>query len=173
MRSAFLFPLLGAWALLTPTPVAASPHEARWLTGGHYYQSNSQTVAGAGYGVGYSYHLSDSLAFQAEGLHLLGLGNSYAVSVGLAAQSVGSIWQPAAGLRLIGLLGDRVRFLSSQAPQPTTGVPVVLEARLTPFRFATGAFTTSLFTVGVGLGWDESGTATAYSLSLFDIGWHP
>jgi hypothetical protein len=171
MRLARLFLPLGFWVALMAGPAAAAPHEAYMRTGASYFGSSAQTIAGIGPGVGYRYHLTDAFAVQADGLYLLGLGNACALSIGIAAQRAGATWRPAAGVHLTGYLGDRMRFMSSRSSTMASGVPLALELRLAPLRFVTGRYAMSLLGLGVGMGWDEGGTSTAYSLSLFEIGW--
>lgn len=169
MRRAWL--ILAA-PLLLASPALASPHEAYWQSGMNYYASRTRTIIGVGGGPGYRFHLNDALALQAEGRYLLGLGETYSLAFGLTAHASNpSGWQPAGGLQVATLLGQELRFNSSQRPGFTSGPPLLLQAQLAPLRFVHEGFTVTLLGLDLGIGIEQDGLPPAVGLSFLGIGY--
>lgn len=168
-----------AWLVLTAplllaSPAAASPHEAYWQSGLNYYASSTRTIIGVGGGPGYRFHLNDALALQAEGRYLLGVGETYALALGITAHaSCPYGWQPATGVQIATLLGQQIRFNGSQRPGFSAGPPLLLQAQVAPLRFASETFNVTLLGLDLGVGFEPDGLAPALSVSFLSIGYRP
>jgi hypothetical protein len=168
-RTLFVF---GFATALLATPVArAAQHELYLASGGGYFSSPARLVAGYGGGPGYRVHLTESVSVHSE-LRWLGfLGNAVSISAGATYAWQRGGWQPAAGLQLTGWVGDQVRIVTADAPDPALPLAVSMQARLQPLRFTRGAFCTSALSVDVGAGVERKHAALALLFSLLEIGY--
>jgi hypothetical protein len=162
---------LGACVALAGVAARASSHEAYAQAGGTYYASPARVFAGLGAGAGYRVHLASWLALYAEARYVALVGHAGAFAAGALVHVRVRAWDPAVGAHAVVIVGDQVRVVTPQEPDPLPPVMWALQLRLQPVRFTHQRFSVATLGVDVGFGVDRGAGALALSVTLLEVGY--
>ncbi|QRN95173.1 hypothetical protein JRI60_39825 [Archangium violaceum] len=136
---------------------------------GGIHLSDARTAGGVGGGCGVRDTVRDRFLLQADLNYLTMVGNSLLLRVGAGIQRRG-LYSPAALVVLSGFLGGQLTFITPEHPTPAVGPGLSVGVALAPLRFNVDGLQISLVELGVGLGSEWPGQATAVRLGLFEVG---
>lgn len=129
--------------------------------------SDARTAGGLGGGFGLRDAVGEHLLLQADIAWLTQLGNVLALRAGAGLQKPGT-WSPAALVAVTSLFGSQLHFPAPGRPA-TPGPALSIGLILAPLRFVTNGAEVSLLEIGVGIGGETPGIATALSIG-FEVG---
>ena len=148
----------------------ALDHEVYAHGGVGYHSGSRQLAVGLGGGPGYRLHAGEVLALHAELAGRFYVAPLLELDVGAVASASVGAWRPGVGLELATFVGERVRIVTDEAPEPVVGPAVGLRLLVRPLAFHRDGWTVSALQVGWGRGLEAPGDTLSLGVDLLEIG---